>query len=64
MDPVKAKSAQPVKAPEAAKRVTQQEDKPQAKPEAVAAKKAYEQPPRTTTNTRGETLGRHLNVTA
>jgi hypothetical protein len=63
MDPVSAKSAQPVKAPEATKRQTQQ-DKPEAKPEAVAAKKAYEQQPRPTTNTRGETLGRYLNVTA
>jgi hypothetical protein len=62
MDPVSAKPAQPVKAPEATKR--QMQDKPEAKPEAASAKKAYEQQPRTTTNTRGETLGRHLNVTA
>jgi hypothetical protein len=63
MDPVKSSSTQPVKALEATKRSAQQA-KPENKPEAVAAKKAYEQAPKPTTNTRGETLGRHLNVTA
>jgi|APCry1669188970_1035186.scaffolds.fasta_scaffold37654_2 hypothetical protein len=63
MDPVKARKTEPVKAPEAPKRVAQQA-KPESKPEAVASKKAPEQAPRPTTNTRGETLGRLLNVSA
>ena len=63
MEAVKAQPAQPVKAVEAPKRVDQH-TKPEEKPEAVAAKKALEQAQRPTTNTRGETLGRHLNVTA
>jgi hypothetical protein len=63
MDAVTAKPAQPVKAPEAPKRPTQQA-KSDAAPEANATQKAAEQTPRPTTNTRGETLGRHLNVTA
>jgi hypothetical protein len=63
MDPVKAGKAQAVNAPEAPKRVSQQ-PKPESKPEVVAAKKSPEQAPRPTTNTRGETLGRLLNVSA
>jgi hypothetical protein len=63
MDPVKAAPAQPVKAPEAAKRNAQQA-KPENSPDAVAAKKAAEQAQRPTTNTQGQTLGRHLNVSA
>jgi hypothetical protein len=63
MDPVKAGTDRPVKAPEATKRAAQQST-PQVKPEAVAAKKAPEQAPRPTTNTRGEALGRLLNVSA
>jgi hypothetical protein len=63
MDPVKASSAQSVKAPEAAKRSTPQA-KPENSPEAVAAKKVAEQARRPTTNTQGQTLGRHLNVSA
>jgi hypothetical protein len=63
MDPVKAGTAQAVKAPEAPKRATQQA-KPDASPEAVAAKKTPDPAPRPTTNTRGETLGRVLNVSA
>ncbi len=63
MDPVKAGTAQPVKAPEATKR-TPQQSKPDVKPEAVAAKKSTEQAPRPTTNTRGEALGRVLNASA
>jgi hypothetical protein len=63
MDPVKAAPAQPVKAPEAAKRDTQQA-KPESKPQPVVAKTAYEQAPKPTTNTRGEVLGRHLNASA
>jgi hypothetical protein len=63
MEAVKAGAAQPVKAPEATKRATQQ-SKPEAKPVAAVAPKTYEQAPRPTTNTRGETLGRHLNVSA
>ena len=63
MDPVKTAAAQPVKAPEAAKRSPQQA-KPESTPEAVAAKKVAEQARRPTTNSQGETLGRHLNVSA
>lgn len=63
MEPVKSGAVQSAKAPEAPKRVTEQA-KPPAKPAVVATQKPVEQPPRTTTNTRGETLGRHLNVTA
>lgn len=63
MDPVKAAPAQPVKAPEAAKRTTQQLQQ-ESKPEPVAAKKAPDPAPKPTTNTRGETLGRLLNVSA
>ena len=63
MEPVNAGTTQPVKAPEATKRVAQQ-SKPQDKPEAVAATKPPEQAPRPTTNTRGEALGRLLNVSA
>ena len=63
MDPVKAKPVQAVKAPEAPKRSPQQ-TQASPSPDAVAAKKATDQAARPTTNTRGETLGRHLNVTA
>jgi hypothetical protein len=63
MDPVKARTTPPVKAPEAPKRAEQQA-KPEVKAEAVVAKKAPEQAPRPTTNTRGEALGRLLNVSA
>jgi hypothetical protein len=63
MDPVKAGSASPVKPPEATKRAAQQ-SKSEVKPEAVDAKKKPEQTPRPTTNTRGEELGRLLNVSA
>ncbi len=63
MDPVKAGKAQPVKAPEASKRVAQAA-KPEGRPEAVATNKTPEPAPRPTTNTRGETLGRLLNVSA
>ena len=69
MDAVKAKSAQPVQAPEAPKRTqavqkTQADTKQAPKPEATAVKKsAYEQP-KPTTNTRGEKLGQHLNAVA
>jgi hypothetical protein len=63
MDPVKASPVQALKAPEAAKRQAQQAQS-NPSPDAVAAKKAAEQASRSTTNTRGETLGRHLNVTA
>jgi hypothetical protein len=63
MDPVKASASQALKATEASKRPSQQA-KSDVNPDAVAAKKAAEQAARPTTNTRGETLGRHLNVTA
>lgn len=63
MDPVKAQSAQQLKAPAAAQRPTQQ-SKPVTSSEASADKKPVQQSPKPTTNTRGETLGRHLNVTA
>lgn len=63
MEPVKSSAVQAPKAPEAPKRVTERA-KPQAQAEVIAAKKPAEPAPRTTTNTRGETLGRHLNVTA
>jgi hypothetical protein len=63
MDPVKARTASPVKAPEATKRAAQK-SAPEVKPEAVATKKAQEQAPRPTTNTRGEALGRLLNASA
>jgi hypothetical protein len=64
MDPVKAKPVQALKAAEAPKRTAQQSQATPS-PDAVAAKKAAEQATRpTTTNTRGETLGRHVNVTA
>ena len=63
MDPVKANPVQAVKPPEAPKRSTQQAQA-NPSPDAVAAKRAAEQAARPTTNTRGETLGRHLNVTA
>jgi hypothetical protein len=63
MDPVKAAPAQSVKAPEATQRNPQQA-KPDSSPEALAAKKAAEQAQRPTTNTQGQTLGRHLNVSA
>lgn len=33
-------------------------------PDKVAAKKAYEQPPRPTTNSQGQTLGQVVNETA
>jgi hypothetical protein len=63
MDPVKAGTAQPVKAPEAPKRAAQQ-GKPEVSADAAAAKKPPEAAARPTTNTRGETLGRVLNVSA
>jgi hypothetical protein len=63
MDPVKAGTAQPVKAPEAPKRAAQQA-RPETSSEAVAAKKPPEPAARPTTNMRGETLGRVLNVSA
>ena len=63
MDPVKAGTPRPVKAPEATKRAAQP-PAPEVKSEAVAAKKAPEQAPRPTNNTRGESLGRLLNVSA
>lgn len=65
MDAVKAKSPQPSQALQAAKRPEAvAKPKQEVKPEVVAAQKKPEQQPRPTTNTRGETLGRHLNVTA
>jgi hypothetical protein len=63
MDPVKARTSNPVKAPEATKR-TDQQSRPETKPDPVVAKKAPDQAPRPTTNTRGESLGRLLNVSA
>jgi hypothetical protein len=63
MDPVKAKPVQSLKASEAPKRPSQQ-TQANPNPDAAAAKKAADQASRPTTNTRGETLGRHLNVTA
>jgi hypothetical protein len=63
MDPVKAGTTQPVKAAEAPKPVAQAK-KPEAQREATVAEKAPEQAPRPTTNTRGEAIGRLLNVSA
>jgi len=65
MDAVKAKTSQPPQALQATKRPEVNKPKAQAepKPDAVAAQKKPEQS-RPTTNTRGETIGRHLNVTA
>lgn len=64
MQAVKASPSQAVTAAEASKR-TRQKDKPEAKPDAAAAKKTQEQPPpRPTTNTRGEALGQLLNARA
>lgn len=64
MQAAKASPSQPVKPAEASQR-TERHTKPETKPEAVAAHKAQEaNPPRTTTNTRGETLGRLLNARA
>lgn len=64
MDLVKASATKPTAAVDATQR-TDRKTKPEAKPEAVAAKKAEEQtPPRATTNTRGEMLGQLLNVRA
>lgn len=63
MDPVKARTSTPVKEPEAPKRAVKPEAQ-EAKPDAVATQKATEQAQRPTTNTRGETLGRLLNVSA
>lgn len=64
MEAVKASPNQPVKAPEASKR-TERQNKPETNPDTVAAKKADEHAPqRATTNTRGETIGRLLNVRA
>lgn len=63
MDSVKGKLTVPVKAAEPPKRTAQQQ-KPETKPEPVALKHSTVQAPKPTTNTRGETLGRHLNVTA
>ena len=64
MEAVKAKSPPPVQATQAPKRTdTNQQSKLAAKTD-TAVKKPTENAPRPTTNTRGETLGRHLNVTA
>lgn len=64
MDAVKAKSSPPVQATQAPKRTDTNQQSNQAAQADAVAKKATEQAPRPTTNTRGETLGRHLNVTA
>lgn len=64
MQAAKASPSQPIQAAEAGKR-TERRTQAEAKPDALAAKKAEEPtPPRATTNTRGEMIGRLLNVRA
>ena len=64
MEAVKSSPSQAVQRTEAAKR-SERQSKPDAKTETAAAKKTEEQtPPRATVNTRGEMIGRLLNVRA
>jgi hypothetical protein len=64
MQAVKSSPSQAVQRTEPAKR-TERQTKPDAQTQAATAKKAEEQtPPRATVNTRGEMVGRLLNVSA
>jgi hypothetical protein len=62
--PVQGSVTTPVKATQASQR-TERKTEAEAKPDRANAQKAAEQtPPRATTNTRGEMIGRLLNVRA